>query len=444
MSKAFYRRIATVLLLPVAAIGVGVSFQACTTGGGKARTQPPSTAPDTRYEMEEAKPPEAPAPAAASSCPQVPNLSAAQLALVMAFAANTSGGLNGQDTAKLQTVTKARVQCLLDAAQPGWTVVWGPVVVVRQNPVNPPAGSCQATAVPPEQRGKYIPANTMFVAQKGSSEYFVGIAGTNQKSAFAWCDEDFTVTLTAWPFGSPPSGAQIVQGTLDGLNILIAMKDLTQPASQQQTLSGFFQKAASSSTIQISVAGHSLGGALAPVAAAWLNETRSTWDSTGVSSIATYAFAGATPGNASFATYLNGQFSGNNLVVINNTLDVVPHAWNSTTMNQIDGLYLPQIQPTGSIATLIAKLVSQAGPEYTRLGTAAQQQCITGALLPPDQLNAQGPCLLFEVMTAAQIQALQPFGMEAVDQHVCAYPTQLQLPNLLSQEGYCNIVNPGT
>ena len=429
LSRTLCRKAVPSLLVAVTALGAGLSLQGCATaGGGKAPSPPPVLG--------------------ATSCAPVQDTSGAQLALTMAFAADTSGGLTGQDTAKIQSVTKKRANCLLSSAgQSSWQVVWGPVVAVRQNPLNPPSGSCQSWAIPQNARGLYIPAATMFVARNGSSsQYYVGIAGTNQKSAFAWCDEDFTVTLTSWPFGDPPPPpvAQVAQGTLDGLNVLLAMQDLTQPADQQ-SLQGFLTKAASGGAIQISVAGHSLGGAQAPVVGLWLKDVQSQWDSTRNSTVNVYSFAGATPGNAGFANYLNKKFSGSSLAVIDNTLDVVPQAWNLTTMSKVQDLYqAAQIQAGGDIDQLLKQLLPKARLEYTRLGQGTQQQCITGTLLKKDQLNSNGPCIVFSTMKPEQIQALQPFGMEALDQHTCAYPNQLQLPDLLTQEGVCDYLNPGS
>jgi hypothetical protein len=130
--------------------------------------------------------------------------------------------------------------------------------------------------------------------------------------------------------------------------------------------------------------------------------------------------------------------------VINNTRDIVPHAWNSTTMNEIPGLYKPSIQPTGNFDELFETQLSKAGPAYTRLGQGGQQQCITGAFLQPDHLNSDGPCPLFSRLTPPQVAALAPFGMEALNQHVCAYTAQLGLPDLLVEEGVCIYLNPGT
>jgi len=425
LSRTLCRKAVPSLLVAVAALGAGLSLQGCATaGGGKAPSAPPVLG--------------------AASCSPVQDLSGSQLALTMAFAADTSGGLTGQDTAQIQSVTKKRADCLLEMqAHWNWKVVWGPVVTVKQNPVNPPPTSCQYYAVPAAARGQYIPAATMFVAQKGT-QYYVGIAGTNQKSAFAWCDEDFNETLTAWPFGSPPSNAKIAQGTLDGLNLLLGMQDSTQPAGQR-SLFEFLRKAASNGAIQVSVAGHSLGGAQAPVLGLWMKEVQSQWDIANFSKVSIYSFAGATPGNAGFANYLNSKFSGSSLAVINNTYDIVPHAWNSTTMNQVPDLYqAAQIQPSGDIDKLFESLLPKAGPEYTRLGQGTQQQCITGTLLEESDLNKEGPCVVFSTMNQDQIDALAPFGMEAIDQHTCAYANQLQMPRLLHNEGVCDYLNPET
>src|SRR5581483_2631925 len=75
------------------------------------------------------------------------------------------------------------------------------------------------------------------------------------------------------------------------------------------------------------VTGHSLGGGLAPVLAAWL-----AWRFGDASRLKVYTFAAPSPGNAAFAAYFNRLFrdpTGKTSTAyrIYNTLDLVPNAW---------------------------------------------------------------------------------------------------------------------
>ncbi len=418
---------------------------ATTAGSGGAETGAAEHAADPM--AAEAPSGEAGAEAAAALTPK-------QRALVMAYAANTSGGMMGQDTKTMQIVAMERANCLIQDNDPDWTIVWGPVVVVKQNPANPSIFSCQYYAVPKDMRGKYIPTNTMFVAQntKTPSELFVGIAGTNKSSAFAWCDEDFKLKpLSDWQSGSDAQG-QIMKGTRDGLTILQNMKDLTRSADEQ-LLEDFLQQAAKSGPLQITVSGHSLGGALAPVTGLWLDDEKSNWGSNGSSStVSIYAFAGATPGNQQFAKHMKGRFQGDSLVVVSNKYDLVPQAWNKTTMGTMETKYQAAgIQAEGPIKKTIDNLLPRASDDYTWVGFGTQVQPVTGELLTKKEIdkvissckaNPFDPgctCVLLEYLDEDTLMA---FGMEAIDQHVCAYPNQLGLKLLLLEEGLCIRNNP--
>lgn len=134
-----------------------------------------------------------------------------------------------------------------------WDVVWGPVIVNK------------------ETKGSYRTANTMYVA-KGvdpSNEaplYVIAIAGTNIVSHYGWFVEDFDVNNTvAWPpselsqdVSAQLDSAFIAQGTSIGLSILWQMED------QGKTILDFLKNENFAANTEIAVAGHSLGGALAP------------------------------------------------------------------------------------------------------------------------------------------------------------------------------------
>jgi hypothetical protein len=218
------------------------------------------------------------------------------------------------------------------------------------------------------------------------------------------------------------------------------MKDQEKVADEQSLL-GFLTHEPSSQAIHVTVSGHSLGGALAPVLALWLENNRGSWDGSGKSTLTVYTFAGTTPGNKAYADYLNSLFIGDSLVVINNTLDIVPHAWNLNTMDEIPHLYGSDIPLCGVLADLYyTYLRPRAGLEYTRLGKPEQQQSFTGQLLKHCQLEFD-PCLLL-LGVPEESGKLMDFGMEAVYQHVCAYPKQLHLKYLVFQEGLCRLAHP--
>ena len=65
--------------------------------------------------------------------------------------------------------------------------------------------------------------------------------------------------------------------------------------------------------------------------------------------------AGPTAGNHAFAVH-SDQTLGAGIARFNNSLDIVPHAWNLTTLAEITGLYEPAIP----MSTLVNDGVEQA------------------------------------------------------------------------------------
>jgi len=104
------------------------------------------------------------------------------------------------------------------------------------------------------------------------------------------------------------------------------------------TLVDFLTAEARSAALEIIVTGHSKGGALAPVLALWLVETRSLWDPAQRARIGCYAFAGPTPGNGAFGQRVGAKLDGPNRRVVN-TNDVVTHAWDKDGIASIPDLY---------------------------------------------------------------------------------------------------------
>ena len=98
--------------------------------------------------------------------------------------------------------------------------------------------------------------------------------------------------------------------------------------------------------IDVTVTGHSKGGALAPTVALWLADTQGTagvpaaaqWDPHGNSIVRCFSFAGQPAGNPAFAKHSDAKLRGR-CARIWNTHDVVPHAWVADDIRQIPDLY---------------------------------------------------------------------------------------------------------
>jgi hypothetical protein len=133
---------------------------------------------------------------------------------------------------------------------------------------------------------------------------------------------------------------------------------------------------AGSSSVNLYVTGHSLGGALSSVMALWLADTRTQWDPNHQTTIQAYCYAGPTAGNTDFATYLNGRL-GENAHRIWNSLDVVPHAWNVNDLQQIPTLYEPQIPSEQWMINLvngIVKTLQDLGLNYEQIEVSQELQ----------------------------------------------------------------------
>jgi len=248
-----------------------------------------------------------------------------------------------------QTLADSTIQGLIGT---DWTPVWGPVVYSNDPGAN-----------------TVIADNTMILFNSPSQNLFVlAIAGTNIDSMYDWFKEDFSVnTRVSWrtvvgnQVNIPilDSLAAISGGTNTGLQILLGLQD-----SNKNTMISALQTAAGKLTTKatLAVAGHSLGGALAPTMALYLHDMQQTsgnWNSSGnIAAIQAWPTAGPTPGNGSWATYYQyvinketGSSYGAPLSYTSkyNTLDVIPQAWQSSTLANVPTIYEPNIkQPAGS------------------------------------------------------------------------------------------------
>ncbi len=167
--------------------------------------------------------------------------------------------------------------------------------------------------------------NQVFVAQdKTSGQYAIAIRGsvTDPRTKAFWIDwfgQDLSVFRTAlWPYGGAPDGARVARGSLHGLGSLLTLKD-----SSGVDLVSFFRSNANRPYLT-AVIGHSLGGALATMLAAYLHQEFSPGQN--VLDFWPVTFAGPSAGDAAFAGWLLSQFAMTNSRYYN-VDDIVPHAW---------------------------------------------------------------------------------------------------------------------
>ncbi|TND08678.1 MAG: hypothetical protein FD123_1894 [Bacteroidetes bacterium] len=272
-------------------------------------------------------------------------------------------------TAKLNAIfTDERAQKFIGK----WEVVWGPVVW---------------------SNGRIISDNAMYVAKKlegeGKGNYVIAVAGTNGISLYGWFREDFDVSTTVtWEKAgtaetvSPPEYnvtiPQVSQATSRGLWILLTqMKWAAASGAPEQTLVQFLQAEFKNANApaQVTVSGHSLGGALSASLALKLADNQYsgwTWDPNHYLQLSAMPTAGASPGNDALAKKYNAQL-GMRTIRVWNKLDPVPHGWQYDMLSAVPNLYYPYIIPTLTVKALVDGMLyrsfrgaKMAGP-YTQL-----------------------------------------------------------------------------
>lgn len=230
-----------------------------------------------------------------------------------------------------------------------WSVVWGPALYFYD-----PSGK---------------PDNIMYVAQQAdTNNYVIGIAGTNFASSIDFLDEDLGVTGTVpWVLLGAPKNAAISDGTYLGLSNL-----LNTPASAGTPQAGvkimdFLGTESKKGALNLAVAGHSLGGALAPTLALYIQNLQGFWDASKNSTITAMPIAGPTPGNDAFAGYLNATVKVDGFY---NSLDVVPHVWAAADLAQLATIYGDSDLIGGFIAGIAAAIATGMTKAFNYTATA--------------------------------------------------------------------------
>jgi hypothetical protein len=347
-----------------------------------------------------------------------------QQVFTMSMLANRDSNLTGNTSTLLGDLASV---LQTDLSDPGfqaligssWEVVWGPCVFENQT----------------DGQTDNVEDNAMYLAHNmASNMYVVAIAATNPISRFDKLMEDASINpIEEWPYGqtlpsgaSFPAGVAIAPGTSMGVSILQGMRDSTG-----QPLATFLQSVQSSSATLV-FTGHSLAGALAPTLACALI-TQRLLDPSQWAHVYVYPTAGPTPGNAGFvmlfATLFPQTAAGtqpwqvwNSLLW--NSVDLVPHAWNSTTLSEIASLYGSAV-PAGPVVSdlLWAAEKSAQNQGYQQLPSSGS---LPGAVVPPDNL----PPLPFPVPLILSGPDAKTFLAEAYYQHANAYFSFFQVQAL--------------
>jgi triacylglycerol lipase len=246
--------------------------------------------------------------------PQSASLPDLQLNLILSFAANFGQTQQNITPQQLQAGIQAGLaQSPLTAGK--YQMIWGPAISMD------PDG---------------FPANVTFILQgtQDTSDYRVVTSGTNFLALLELALEDLDVIPPLVPFQNyvknSPASALISPATNTGLQVI-----LNTPPSLKTGTGTLLQAIGTlPPNAKLTVAGHSLGGTLASTLALYLHETFSTL----AANLRCFAYAGATAGNAAFARY-SDQVLQDKLTRIWNTMDVVPHAWDSAQLAQLKNLY---------------------------------------------------------------------------------------------------------
>lgn len=276
-----------------------------------------------------------------------------QTTFLLSMLSNVAGQMKGTAD-QIEQYLAGRIDAHLQTSIPQigvWNRVWGPAVF--QAPLSSVAD------------------NVMFVARSAATptQLVVAIAGTNAASAFDVLVEDFYVgNEVPWQYGHPPAGTnpRISAGTFTGLTVLQFLTPGPGLPGSSQRL-GRFLADASDQPLNVTISGHSLGGALSAALALWLHDTQATWDPGSRATVFCEPSAGPTSGNGDFAAYYE-QALGSRTSRIYNRIDIVPLAWNETDLSLIPTLYQPAIAPDAVVdaLTFVARAAATGG-DYTQI-----------------------------------------------------------------------------
>ncbi|WP_338872896.1 lipase family protein [Myxococcus stipitatus] len=255
-------------------------------------------------------------------------------------------------------------QALASTTTGGWQIAWGPAT-----------------------QGEDL----VYVASNTQGQYAVVVRGTLfDRIEDLFQDKNIT-PQEALPFTAPafPSDAAISKGDVEVWTNVSNMSSSVGPGTG--ALLPFLQALPSGTSLLVT--GHSLGGQVATVLAAWFQGALTNV------SVQPITFAAPTAGNPAFATAYDAAFPSAERYY--NSLDVVPRAWTEEGLTSILSLY-------------------PGGPQCGPLCKAA----VNGALktLEKNQLTYQQPAVATELTgTLYPEKGILAFEDEVNDQHRALY-----------------------
>jgi hypothetical protein len=285
-----------------------------------------------------------------------------QMTFILSMTSNFAAAVNNSDpTLAAQEIenqfSSALPQIIAAANFPvNVTVAWGPYVVVEPDDITS-AGVATAT-------------NTMVVFKypsqsvAGVNEYVVAIAGTKAASVFDKMKEDMLGgKIAPWPYSSDSNNIKISQGTLNGVGLLLGL-------NSGNPIATYFSNLEDPNAI-ITVAGHSLGGALSPALALVLFGADTTYSAITAQAkkqtwtTRTYATAGPDVGNSDYVAYLKKTFKPEAEPAVKwqqfnckiwNSIDIVPQVWSKGFESYIDNIYGTQLKTPLLIKSVLGYL----------------------------------------------------------------------------------------
>jgi pimeloyl-ACP methyl ester carboxylesterase len=288
-----------------------------------------------------------------------PNAEQVQLCLSLAAYAGSTGVAAREDGALHQTISSwlSRMSATTDQH-----IVWGPASfrVFWQ----PSAMAVVAFVTQPEGRDDY----TLVVRGGGPMSVW-----DHNLESLACLEQEPWI----WALGSGSLAPAICGGVNQLLTVVRELTPEEQLPGAGRTLAEFFaariDALAGDRKLPIHVVGHGVGGTLATVAALWLLDTQGSlsardlaWDPQHRAKLHCTAFAGPTPGNSDFATYIEDRL-GPRLDLIHNSLDHAPALWDTQTLTGLADLYQPHVEDPAVVRVLIDALsdeLERSGVEY--------------------------------------------------------------------------------
>lgn len=244
-----------------------------------------------------------------------------------------------------------------------WQLVWGCAIYQNNTKIS----------------SSNVNDHTMYVAKNVDNteidQYVIALAGTNPFSLQNILMEDVNVgQATPWNAGQPWKSTEIIRQDNGqpaiSAGICKALRDLTTSMwDQDLLLLDYLKQATAQATkpVEITVAGHSLAGAMAPSLGLLLVDRQAEWDEKKTATVKVVSLAGFSPGNEAFANYYNATL-GDKTDRLWNHIDVVPNVWEIEGMRRIPGIYEPNLPSNVAIEVVFKGLeaFSQA-QNYTHI-----------------------------------------------------------------------------